>query len=313
MKQWCDLAFTMAIIALATGRISGGDSPAAQQRDPEKVFHKACERLVALEAKHDLLKGVSDVKPVVERDEKERLKSARLVFEVNAVLRGKEAAKAKDDSKPFFCASVELWSGRTPTPPGGLHEFAWKGQTYQMWVRVYGSDAALIKTVRKSVDESVFEPLVPEQPKKPILRLLVSQPLHSFREGQPLVFEGLAAVPIHRPGPEHFKITRVTDTQAVPLRVAYDREQLEKLRPNQVPRVPAEQDQLLYNSLFKGTRLFLYNGMFAAKDTARQAGILDLYGCPELEPGVRYRVTWACWPVGASEAVEVSCEFALNE
>ena len=313
MNRWCQLALVVAIIACASAQPSGGDPQAPPERDPEEVFRKACKRLVDLEAKHDLLKTVSDVKLGVERDEKGRLKSARLVFGLNTMPPGKEAAKAKDDSKPFFYASVELWSGRSPAPPGGLHEFKWQGQTYQVWVRVYGSDAALVKTVRKSVEESLLAPPVPEQPKKPSLRLQASQPLHLIRKGQPLVFEGLAAVSIHRPGPEHFKITRVTDMQAVPLRVAYHREHLEKLRPNQVPRVPAEQDQLLYNSLFKGMRLFLYNGLFDAKDQENRAGILNLYGYPELEAGVRYRLTWACWPVGASEAVEVSCEFELSK
>jgi hypothetical protein len=72
------------------------------------------------------------------------------------VPQGKEAAKAKDDSKPFVHVSVSLWSGRTTAPPAGLHEFTWKGQTYQMWVRVYGSDAKLVKTVRKNVDEAML-------------------------------------------------------------------------------------------------------------------------------------------------------------
>jgi hypothetical protein len=67
----------------------------------------------------------------------------------------------------------------------------------------------------------------------------------------------------------------------------------------------------LYNAQFKGARVFLFDGTFRDKDPQGKAGILDLYGCPQLEAGVRYRLTWACWPVGASEAVEVSCEFAL--
>jgi hypothetical protein len=57
----------MAIIAGVTGQLSGGDLRAAPTRDPEEVFRKACKRLVDLEAKHDLLKTVSDAKPAVER------------------------------------------------------------------------------------------------------------------------------------------------------------------------------------------------------------------------------------------------------
>jgi uncharacterized protein (TIGR03066 family) len=500
---------------------------AAPERDPEEAFAKACTVVAALEGKHDFLKGVSAVKPAIQRDEHKRLKSGELTFANNAVLPGKNDATAKDGSRPFFYISVQLWSGRTQSPPGNLYEFEWRGQTYQMWVRVYGSDADLVKMVRKWVDDRPREPLAFEAPshekwpgarsslqalapetatvvaavardkaeiqsrhaahmstqttvgkgeviegggyvffaecrqrfqvvailqghgkpgdrvleygfvektegfplppvqepipagvklilllgekgnllkalpdsqqnrkavlavlseqkgkegksapahkpsdvvlianwvcgndpdkafaksfgdsmwvgvfgsdadlakavrkaideppleppvldhsKKPILRLQASQPLQAFRQGQPLVFEGLAAVPIHRPGPEHFKIMRVTDTQAVPLRVAYDREEVEKHRPNQVRGVSPTRDVLRYNSLFKGTRLFLYNGRFGAKDPMGQAGILDLYGCTELEPGVRYRVTWACWPVGAKQAIEVSCEFELNK
>jgi hypothetical protein len=313
MNRWCQLALVLAIIACMTGQLSGGAPRAAPELDPEEVFRKAYKRLVDLEPKHDLLKTVSEVKPAVERDEKGLLKSARFVFGLNTMPPGKEAAQAKDDSKPFFYASVELWSGRTPTPPGGLHEFEWQGQTYQVWVRVYGSDVALVKTVRKSVDESLRAPPVPEPPKQPSLRLQVSQPLQSFREGQPLVFEGLAAVPIHRPGPEHFKITRVTDGEGISLRVDYDRESVEKRRPNQVRGARSQKVVLGYNSLFKGTRLFLYNGIFGATDPMGHAGILDLYGCPELEPSVRYRVTWACWPIGANQAVDVFCEFELNK
>ena len=69
----------------------------------------------------------------------------------------------------------------------------------------------------------------------------------------------------------------------------------------------------VYNSLFKGTRLLLYNGTFKDKDPIGQAGILNVYGRAELEAGVRYRLTWACWPVGASKAVEISCEFELGK
>ena len=92
-------------------------------------------------------------KPVVQRDEHQRLKSADFAFENNAVPPGKNAAKAKDDSRPFFYVSVQLWSGRTQSPPANLYEFQWQGQTYQMWVRVYGSNAELVKMIRKSIDE----------------------------------------------------------------------------------------------------------------------------------------------------------------
>lgn len=137
----------------------GSGLPVMLERDPEEAFGKACTLVAALEGKHDMLKGVSIVKPAIERDEHKKLKSAQLVFENNAELPGKNAAKPKDESNPFFYVSVELWSGRSQSPPGGLYEFEWRGQTYQMWVRVYGSDAELVKLVRKLVDDRLREPL----------------------------------------------------------------------------------------------------------------------------------------------------------
>ncbi len=310
MKRLCHLALAVAALAGTTGRTVGGDAvsaPTAELRDPEKVFGKACERLKALEAKHDLLKGVSEVKPVVERDEKGRLKSAQLVVERNAVPPGKGPAKPKDESKPFVYVSIQVWSGRSQQPPVDLYEFEWKGQTHQMWVRVFGSDAEQVKAIRKAVDEQLIGP--PQLS----LRLQTSQPLQAYLKGQPLVFEGLAAVPIHRPGPEHFKLTRVTDSQAAPLLVAYDRDKVERQSPRERRGAAPASEFYVYNSLFKGARLYLYGGTFSHKDPQGIAGILDLYGCPKLEAGVRYRLTWACWPVGSSEAVEVSCEFELSK
>jgi hypothetical protein len=157
MKRLWPVALMMAVVAIATGRIARGDPPAAQGRDPEKAFRKARDLVAALEGKHALLKGVSKVKPGVERDGKKQLKSAHFVFENNAVPPGKNPARAKDDSKAFLYVSVAVWAGRTPAPPADLREFEWKGQTYQMWVRVEGSDADLVKAVRKSV-EAPFAP-----------------------------------------------------------------------------------------------------------------------------------------------------------
>jgi hypothetical protein len=307
-----------ALLAQAkkAGDKTGGDStpgPAAPERDPQEVFQAACERLKALEPKHDALRGVSEVKPQLELGERKRLTSAAFVFQQNAVPPGKGPARAKDEAQPFLYVSVQVWAGRSQQPPAWLRAFEWKGETYQAWVQVYASDAELVRTVRKMVDEPLLAPPVLAPPQKAVLRLQTSQPLRAFPKGQPLVFEGLAAAAIHRPGPEHFKIARVTDGERVPLRVAYDRDQVEKLRPNQDRGARWEKDVLGYNCLFRGTRLFLYNGIFGAKDPMGQAGILDLYGCPELEPGIRYRLTWACWLVGANQAVEVSCEFELNQ
>jgi hypothetical protein len=166
MKRFCHAMLVVALGAFAAGPTAGGDTspaPAAERRDPEVLFRKACERLVALEARHDLLKGVSRVKPSIERDEKGRLKSARFLFEHNALPPGTGPAQPQDTSEPFFYASIQVWSGRTQQPPANLHEFEWKGQTYQMWVQVYGSDADLVKAVRKAVDEPLLEPPAPRE------------------------------------------------------------------------------------------------------------------------------------------------------
>jgi hypothetical protein len=151
-------------LKVAKEQIPGGPRLAAPARDPEEAFRKACELVAALEGKHDLLKGVSRVRPAVQRDEQKRLKSADLAFANNTVPPGMNDAKAKDPSRPFFYVSVQVWSGRSLSPPGNLHEFEWHGQTYQMWVRVYGSDAELVKRVRKSIDEPLREPLPPRTP-----------------------------------------------------------------------------------------------------------------------------------------------------
>jgi hypothetical protein len=164
MRWLCQLV--IAVLVCAAERTAGIDSPpapAAEQRDPEEVFRTACERLVALEAKHDMLKGVSRTRPVAERDEREQLKSVRFVFERNAVPPDKGPAKPKDESRPFVYVSIQVWSGRSQQPPADLHEFEWKGQTYQMWVRVFGSDAALNREIRKVVDEPLSRPPAPKK------------------------------------------------------------------------------------------------------------------------------------------------------
>lgn len=127
------------------------------EQDPEELLRKARKLIAALEGKHDLLKGVAKVEPSVERNEK-RLTSGSLTFANNAVPPGKNDARAEDESKPFFYLSVQVWSGRSQSPPSNLHEFAWQGQTYQMWVRIFGSDADLVKMVRKAVEQELRAP-----------------------------------------------------------------------------------------------------------------------------------------------------------
>jgi hypothetical protein len=161
MKQMCPLTLMIVLAAFATAALSGGDRPPRPERDPEEAFRKACERFVGLEAKHDVLKGAARIKSEVERGGKGRLKFAQFVFAHNAVPPEKAPARAKDDSQPFFYFSVQAWSGRSQQPPPDLHEFHWKGETYQLWVRVFGSDDRLVKAVRKTVDEPLRGPFAP--------------------------------------------------------------------------------------------------------------------------------------------------------
>ena len=145
----------------------GGDAPPGAnvpERDPQEVFRKVWKAVSALEAKHPLLKEISAFDPVIERDEEKGLRSAEFIFSNNALPPGKEPAKAKDAGKPFFYVSVQVWVGNSDQPAAGMHQFRWKGETYQMWVRVFGSDPKLVETVRKTADEAASGPATAPPP-----------------------------------------------------------------------------------------------------------------------------------------------------
>ena len=156
---------------------------------------------------------------------------------------------------------------------------------------------------------------------RPTLTLVETGP--PARERTParqFVFRGSGGGPIHRAGPEHFRLTQAADGKRVALRVEYDRETLDEgadapgtPRVVKVRRVKSARTVFPYNHLFQGVRLYLESGRYDAKDMAGRAGYLDLFARADLRPGVRYRLTWACWPVGATEAAEVSCEFRALE
>jgi hypothetical protein len=139
----------------------------------------------------------------------------------------------------------------------------------------------------------------------------------SEKEEKPVfVFDGSFPGPIHRSGPEHFKLTRISDGERIDLVVAYDRATLdeETNSPRERFKEPKkERNRLVYNHLFRSIRFALDSGSFERKDVAVRADRLELYGRAKLEPGTRYRLTWACWPVGAKEAAEVSCEFEMSK
>ena len=113
------------------------------------------------------------------------------------------------------------------------------------------------------VTQPAFNPgtAAPAPPEKSGLILKTAHPPAKPGKARLFVFEGTSARPIHRAGPEHFKLTRLSDGKDVDLSVAYDREALrddeEGGTRERVRRVPPAKSRLVYNSLFKGVRLLL--------------------------------------------------------
>jgi hypothetical protein len=158
------LTLVAAVVAAATAPLSAQNPPPASpwpEVSPEEVFRSACDRLKALEAKRDALKGVADVRPSMERDDNKALKLASFVFERNVAALRKDDVTPKDAGKPFLYVSVSVWacSGPSAAPPANLMEFQWKGKEYAAWVRVHGSDEELVKAVRKAVEEPILSPV----------------------------------------------------------------------------------------------------------------------------------------------------------
>jgi hypothetical protein len=205
---------------------------------------------------------------------------------------------------------------------GGLLGFLADANRFQKVVRRFhhAGDAELDRAIGEFLRErpATAQERAAAEPAAagPTLTLKTAVPPGGPNRTRLLVFEGDGAGRIHRPGPEHFRLTRVSDGETVSLALAYERESLDDREPSPrqtVRRLPPVREVYPYNHLFKGVRLILDTGPHDAKDEARTAGHLDLYGRARLEAGVRYRLTWACWPVGASEAKEVSHEFEFDK
>jgi hypothetical protein len=133
---------------------------------------------------------------------------------------------------------------------------------------------------------------------KPTLKL-------TLNEGNVLTFEAAASVPLHRVAPEHFKLEEIGKGSRVGLSFYDDAEGLR------------EKIDYKYNRTWKGGRLCLTNREDKddrlRKATEHDAGFVDLFAEAHLDAGKRYRLTWACWPIGAKAAVEVSRNFDLSE
>ena len=113
-----------------------------------------------------------------------------------------------------------------------------------------------------------------------------------------ITFTGLCDSSIHRPGPEHVKLEHVKDGEIIntPTLAHYSR---------------SSETIHSYNDMWRGARIYLYTGkgnlMFMG-----EVGISSLYFNTDLKKGEEYRITWACWPVGAEKAVEKEIIFKWN-
>ena len=139
-----------------------------------------------------------------------------------------------------------------------------------------------------------------EDAPRPAVQLKATPTAAAFDKGKALVFEATAPTDIHRPAPEHFKLTRLDNgkEEHVSLSFRGDGER-------------GAREVFRYNTLWRGGRLIVTAPKPDAKHLMGKARLIDLYAAADLKPGVRYQLTWACWPVGAQRAVEVTCEFEL--
>ena len=135
---------------------------------------------------------------------------------------------------------------------------------------------------------------------RPAVQLKATPAAAAFDKGKALVFEVTAPTDIHRPAPEHFKLTRLDNgkEEHVSLGFRGDGER-------------GAREVFRYNTLWRGARLIVASPKADSGDLKHKGRLIDLYSIADLKPGVRYRLTWACWPVGAQRAVEVTPEFEL--
>ncbi len=162
------LVFVAAVVAVATAPLLGQNAPPASPRpevDPQEVFRSACDRLKALEARQAALNGVAEVKPSLQRDDKQGLQSASVVFQRNVAAVRKDEVTPQEAGKPFVYVSVSVWveTGPYAAPPENLMYFQWQGKQYAAWVRVNCSDTELVKAIRKAFQEPILPPPGPHK------------------------------------------------------------------------------------------------------------------------------------------------------
>src|SRR5262245_7751044 len=135
---------------------------------------------------------------------------------------------------------------------------------------------------------------------RPAVQLKAAPTAGAFDKGKALVFEATASTDIHRPAPEHFKLTRLDNSKEEHVSLGFRGDGERGAR-----------EVFRYNTLWRGGRLIVASPKADSGDLKHKGRLIDLYAAADLKPGVRYRLTWACWPVGAQRAVEVTCEFEL--
>src|SRR5262245_14022657 len=92
------------------------------------------------------------------------------------------------------------------TTPDGQEDPTQEGQTMSrrtMTVAIFLSPALLLSSERACADDAP----------RPAVQLKATPTAAAFDKGKALVFEATASTDIHRPAPEHFKLTRLDNSK----------------------------------------------------------------------------------------------------
>jgi hypothetical protein len=132
-----------------------------------------------------------------------------------------------------------------------------------------------------------------------------------------IAFSGSVGVPIHRPSPEHFNLQKINGSNT---RVGIAFPDSDPPQCYHTRDVDWEPDMMrgelglmhAYNYTFRGVVLFIHTErnyvLFGSGSR-----VATLYCQADLEADQRYKLTWACWPIGSKHAIEKSVEFCWDE
>ncbi len=144
----------------------------------------------------------------------------------------------------------------------------------------------------------------PDAPVTVELRLISQPSAQSFANGEILLFEGRANAPIHRPGPEHFRLQMLSEpTETLELTFGSVKDSYTEHGNNTAYR---------YNALWRGIQFYIAPSRGGALGLLQKSDYMVIGTAVDLRSGQTYRVTWACWPKGAVSAVEAQCDFQLK-